>query len=953
MLLAVTVLVLGTLAGRGAAQAGAASIANGSMTEGAGAPAGWDTIHAPTGTLRVVRDTQDFVAGPASLRLESVGGAADGNCNQSIQGAAGQTFTVKGYAKAAGPGLEYATVAVMVQDQNWQMAKWQDLMRITDVRTWTPFEAEVTVPPDAANVMLMLLLRGDGKAWLDEVQIVQTEPRLDLLDLSQFSGDQPKVVNVATVAPDVLAIQVHARDVIPARFIPYEAQPGDELAPREGRGSAKDLIRNGQKVGLVVGERSDWLHIPQRATGVPLQQAYADQAENYLILSDDDPAYAEGKRPLAVHRKSKATDESPELQFPQEHNIYLVLPEPLTVGRHYEIRVDRLNLAEPAIAYHHDPAHVRSEAVHVSQVGFRPDDPAKVAFLSLWMGTGGGYGGYKPGMEFSLIDDKTGRVAFTGRTRLSKPADEVSPGLHAKGRNFNKTDVYEMDFSAFDAPGTYRVCVAGIGCSYPFAIGERAWEDAFKTAVRGYYHQRSGIALEEPYTDWTRPRGFHPDDGKVVYETTFRRNQSGGQDDTFRQLVAQRTERTLPNAWGGYFDAGDWDRNVGHLNPTRKKLELLELFPDYFAGLDLNIPESGNDLPDLLDEALWNVDCYRRMQTPEGGIRGGIESEEHPAEGETSWTDTLLLMAFAPDYEASWLYAGVAARAAHWMETHGAAGRAEPYRESALKAMAWAERDFAEQHPDGNYGSWGERDERNLAALELYRLTGDRRWHELFRETCGFLEQPILFAWGHHVQRDAAFLYARLDESLADPAIKANAVQGLIADGEDELAFGRQTAFHWAVPDVGAPLGLGRLSAPQAERLVRAHAVTGEAKYLAAAVLASQYGAGANPMNMAMVSGIGTKAVENLLVVDAHRMGRKAPPGITVYGPMDLEFSKPPDWVIRWKLIPNVNVTPPIEQWPVTESYWDIDSWPTMCEYTVHQGMPETTFVWGYLAARP
>jgi endoglucanase len=927
----------------------AAAIVNGSMSLGEETPQGWDRTHVPTGELRVVRDTDDFVKGPASLRVESVGGSVDGNCNQPIEGAAGETFTVRGHAKAR--GLDYAAVSVLVQDQEWQMLKWQDLFRFADRAEWTPFEAEVSVPAEARNTLLLVLVRGEGAAWVDELEVSAGRAPVEMMDLSRFAGDPPRVEHVAAVAPDVLSIVIRTRQIIPGRFVRYEPQPGDELRPREGKGSARELVRGGRKVGLVVGEDAGWLQMPERVTGVPLQQALADRVETYTIASADDADYADGVRPAAVYRKSRATDEAPELEFPQEHRIYLALPSPLQEGAAYDVKISGLNVDRPALRYVHRPAEVRSEAVHASQVGFRPDDPAKVAFLSLWMGTGGGYAGYRPGMEFSLIDEASGKALFNGRTQLAKAAGEVSPGLHAKGRNFNVTDVYEMDFSAFDTPGTYRVCVDGIGCSYPFPVADGVWEDAFKVAARGYYHQRSGIALEEPHTDWTRPRGFHADDGKVVYETTFRRNESRGQGDTFTQLVAHRTERVLPDAWGGYFDAGDWDRHIGHLKATRKKLELIELFPDYFARLNLNLPESANELPDLLDEALWNLDCYRRMQTPEGGIRGGIESEAHPAPGETSWTDTLLLMAFAPDYGSSWTYAGVAARAAHWMREHGLEERAAVYGESALRAMEWAEREFAARHPDGQSG-WHEKDARNLAALELYRLTGDARWHELFRDTCGFLEEPVLFQWGHHVQRDAAFIYARLPDELAAPQIKRNAAEGLVADAEDQLAFGRQTGFRWSVPDIGAPLGMGKLSAPQAERVLRAHALTGDPKYLRGAVLASHFGAGANPLNTVMVTGVGRQAVQNLLVVDARRMGRKAPPGITPYGPMDLLFFKAPDWVIRWKLVPNRNVTPPIPEWPVTEAYWDIFSWPMMCEYTVHQGMPETLFVWGYLAAR-
>jgi hypothetical protein len=81
-------------------------------------------------------------------------------------------------------------------------------------------------------------------------------------------------------------------------------------------------------------------------------------------------------------------------------------------------------------------------------------------------------------------------------------------------------------------------------------------------------------------------------------------------------------------------DAGDWDRRVQHLKSGLLLLELAELFPDYFGSLSLNIPESGNGLPDVVNEALWNIDFFRRLQTAAGGIRGGIESSEHPRRGE-------------------------------------------------------------------------------------------------------------------------------------------------------------------------------------------------------------------------------------------------------------------------------------------------------------------------------
>jgi endoglucanase len=43
---------------------------------------------------------------------------------------------------------------------------------------------------------------------------------------------------------------------------------------------------------------------------------------------------------------------------------------------------------------------------------------------------------------------------------------------------------------------------------------------------------------------------------------------------------------------------------------------------------------------------------------------------------------------------------------------------------------------------------------------------------------------------------------------------------------------------------------------------------------------------------------------------------------------------------------------PEVKQWPSTEAYYDVFNIAPMNEYTVHQTMLPTSFVWGYLAGR-
>ena len=105
--------------------------------------------------------------------------------------------------------------------------------------------------------------------------------------------------------------------------------------------------------------------------------------------------------------------------------MFLKLAQSLVTGRRYTIQFQQGLLARDEVSFDLDPIRLRSEAVHVSQIGFRPDDPVKLAFLSCWMGTGGNLA-YAAGTPFQVVDDKTGKAVFSGKTVLAKEAADQS-----------------------------------------------------------------------------------------------------------------------------------------------------------------------------------------------------------------------------------------------------------------------------------------------------------------------------------------------------------------------------------------------------------------------------------------------------------------------------------------------------------------------------------------------
>jgi endoglucanase len=785
-----------------------------------------------------------------------------------------------------------------------------------------------------------------GLAAAAAVKPVQESVRVDL---------KPRAIATFLVQSDIVAIRLETGQVEYGRQEPYRPALGDRLTR-----TSHDLwlTRQGQPIGNLIGPGAQTLYRLDRFTDHPLDLAMADRPTSYRIRSLDRPDQAP-LVPNQVFRKSKPRDIARlgpwDMRWPMTHRLYLKLPQALAPGR-YRIEA-QANLAPnlapslaPSLApidFTHAPTRSTSEAVHVSQIGFRPDDPEKVGFLSTWMGTGGGVS-YKP-IGFQVIDDRSQTVVFRGRTALGRSAAEPE---EPRGGNHTQADVHRLRFGQLNRVGRYRLCVETIGCSLPFEIEPDAWGKAFRVATKGFYFRRSGIAITPPYGP-PRPRSFHPADGVKIYQSEATLLETGNglgtrNADLFVDLVAGKTDRLVPNAWGGYFDAGDWDRRIQHLDIARSLLELTELAPAYINGVRLDIPESGNAMPDVIDEALWGIDLFRRLQQPDGGIRGGIEMAEHPRHGETSWQNSLTTMVYAADPWSSYLYAGVAARAALLLQSREPR-LADAYRTSALAAMAYGEKVLV-QPTDRQGKPWPPevRDARNLAAVELYRLTAEPRWHQLFLATTVFKDPKAdLFRWQHHEQRDAAFVYARLGIPL-DAKVQRQAIAAIEREAQTSIALGQRTGFHWTRQEPQSPIiAGGGFGNPKVTSLIRAHVLTGQGRYLAAAILGCQMGAGANPENMTYTTGLGHRSPQNPLMLDERIQGQPPFPGITIYGPTDVhQFD---DWPLA--LIAPVTQPPP-RQWPTAEAYFDIYSFPLQNELTVMQTMAPTAYAWGYLAAR-
>jgi endoglucanase len=799
--------------------------------------------------------------------------------------------------------------------------------------------------------------RAEGAKRLEAARVQAEKDRLAARQrYNKPAPDWPRLEAVYAAGPDVLALQVRQGKLTPCTLSDYKPQPGDV------KNKDVHLIRNGRDMGLLVGPpgRESGLVAFEGYSGEPLLLVEADDAANYKIASADDPAFAAGVAPRKIMRKSKADDWQ---QFVQPgvvvvHRIYLKLPAALRPGKTYSVSLGHVNANPRQTTLRFDPATAWTEAIHVNQAGFRPDDPLKQAFLSVWLGSGGAYD-FPAGQVFHLVDAQTGKSVYTGAVGAAWPAGK--PEKMADTRNFNGTSVSTLDFSDFRLPGRYRVMVEGLGCSYPFEIAAGAWERAFCVQMKGFYNQRSGIELGPPYTEFVRPLCWKPgvNDCMPITQSTF--SIVDGNPNGKGNLADGDTGKPVPEAWGGYHDAGDWNpRRIDHMRTTTFwQLELLLLFPERFQRLKLNIPNDAPG-PDLLKECLFELDLFRRLQLPDGGCRYGIETNGDPGGGEVSWKQHMPGYVYAVDILSSYIYAAVAARASQVLESYDRE-LAATYRTGAVKAMRWAEADRARRKAAGTWEKIPNQREaiyqnRNLAAACLYALTREPHWNEVFLEGTVLRTDGAPAFRGNYAGRDAAFTYARLPDGLGDPTVKRNARHALLADAEGTLVYERNNAFGIASDDPGKPHFIGFYSNPHgAVSLVRAHWLTGETRYLAGAVKACLFPAGANPNNLVYTSGLGTNYAKPMNM-DAIATGQKPPIGLTPYGNIDLArwgSGKDSGWItwpITWFM--GKNCQPGVFDWPTAEAFFDVRFWPSYCEFCIDQTMGPNAYVWGYLAGR-
>ncbi|GAB3906838.1 hypothetical protein GCM10028803_39850 [Larkinella knui] len=365
--------------------------------------------------------------------------------------------------------------------------------------------------------------------------------------------------------------------------------------------------------------------------------------------------------------------------------------------------------------FHLLKAQTINKQIIVDQFGWRVNSKKIAVFSDPITGQNGSVS-YTPGTQFQVRRTADNSVVFTGNV-------VVWNGGSTHGDSGDK--IWHGDFSALTTPGTYYIVDPTKNVrSYDFDIKDEVYSPVLKTSVKTFYYQRSGTAISATHGgNWNHP---------VAH----------GQDATALLYTASAQTGTARNVTGGWYDAGDYNKYIPFLAGTLWDLLVAyELRPAAFPD-NTSIPESGNGIPDVLDELKWELDWMLKMQQSNGGVNNRVAVTSYENGTDNPATDT------QPRYYTNvttWATATFAALTAHAARTYQTVnpGYATTLRTASEKAWTFLEANASMSPASGTDGAAlaaadagsnanADRRLRIYAAAELFRTTGTAKYKTYF-----------------------------------------------------------------------------------------------------------------------------------------------------------------------------------------------------------------------------
>lgn len=677
--------------------------------------------------------------------------------------------------------------------------------------------------------------------------------------------------------------------------------------------------------------------------------------ESWLISSTEDESYGmKGKQPIAVHRKSKVNNTDHDWNYKLDHWIFLKLPAPLQQGQTYRLMINpETNTDQTEVEFTRDIFKNLSEAVHVNMIGYTTESPVKSADLYLWMGDGGArdYQAYENNKVW-LYDANNGQKHHVSNVKFWKKST-----TEAHDRNLTGSAVWNVDFSEFTKPGTYKLVVEGVGCSQEFEISDNIYFEPYKTSVRGYYYMRIGedqmdmnpVPRRPLFIPGKDPKGFTiyitdmhpflPVWDSIPGDTWDEPHFKPAKESIFwkRRLPGNPTN---PIAKGGHSDALDWDRHLAHVSNIYDLLLPYFLSNGKLSEDNLSIAESGNGIPDIIDEARNEVDLWLSLRHGDAYAHGLTNPT----------TERTIMFQAGTTTMAAWANAANCAMISECFRISGHDNLVNYYRDEAIKAFNFADKQEDKQLDDrqdiGDAGMRG-RDFKMMAAAFLYNVTGDTMWEDIIAEesvvknekTAIQKEREWSQIWG-----TAAYIFSPGERHYPElyENMKASVRQQVMTEHVSyvDKRPSRRTAHdnYWQ-------------TSQNLQLVTIAHAISEDEnekkQFEKAMILEADWGLGRNPSNIVEMTGLGERHIVNCYTSGRNDGTPGLHPGHTPYNNIDQwggrHNGSNPRWFTdkgypAWK-----------DGWPHQEAHFNCRySWANG-EFTPRQTMRGKMALYGYL----